>query len=184
MDNWYIYVNRETMQICRVSPALEEDADCHLVMVDRDVGISFVSEPHLVNDYVVYYDGTKVHLVKKEKTSNFVVPFYYSPLMIESNVENPDVLVTIKNKVLSVSMRKELSTYAMTIYGNVDSDNQRVQFYISAKNDPNKLIEILHVNMMQVITKGQVDFEFDYDLADVSIFTRKIFDSYGLINIE
>lgn len=178
-DNWYVYVSKETLQVTKVSPVLEED-DAHIIQIEKDVGLSFIDGPHLINEYVIYFDGTKAHFIKKEKSKDVVVPFYYSPLMIDSKVKDPDILVTIKKNKMTIALKPELKAYAMTIYGNVDKTKQSVEFYVSKKNDPNGLLEIFHVDMMELITKGVVTFEFDYEARNISIFTRKIFDSYGL----
>lgn len=182
-DNWYLYVNKETLRVSKVSPALEEEDGLHVIMIERELGLSFINAPHTINDYVVYYDGTVAHFIKKEKSKEVVVPFYYSPLIIVEGVENPDILLTydhVKDS-LTISLRDELKAYAMTMYSNVGKQKQRIEFYVSAKNDPNQLYGILHLDMMDLIAKGSVEFSsFEFDIERVSIFTRKIFDSYGL----
>jgi hypothetical protein len=183
-DNWYIYVNKETLQVYRVSPALEADDECHVTTVDKEVGISFIHAPHLLNDYAVYFDGTKVHFIKRDKTKDVVVPFYYSPLMIDKAESNPDILVTVGKGKIKFTLKKEIVNYAMTIYGSVDKTRQSVEFYISAKNDPNHIIEIIKVDMMKMISQKHVEVPFEYSANDVSIFTRKIFDSYGLKKVK
>jgi len=177
-NSWYLYVNKETLQVCRVSPSLEEADDCHLVQITQELGISFIDQPHTLNDYVVYHDGTVTHFVKKEKTNDVLVPFFYSPVMITESIENPDVLVTIHNEQLTITLRPELTAYAMTLYAS--APNPTAVFFVSAKNDPNQLIDALYVDMMKLISNGKEVFNFAYDPRLVSIFTRKVFDTYGL----
>lgn len=182
MDNWYVYISRETLQVTRISPALDEDLDSHIHVIEKDLGISFINGPHLINDYVIYYDGTIIHFIKKEKSSEVVVPFYYSPLIVGSDIPNPDISILIENNTMTISLRKELIPYARTMYGNVDKIKQCVEFYVSTKNDPNGLLQIVYVDMMELITQNKVIVnDFMYDANEISIFTRKIFDSYGMV---
>lgn len=181
MTQWYLYVSKETLTVTRVSPALEETDEHHIVQIDQELGISFIDQPHTLNDYVIYHDGTVTHFVKKDKSKEVLVPFFYSPAMIKEGVDNADIIVYIKNnEEMRVGLRPELINYAMSIYGNLPEDKRDVEFYISAKNDPNKLLEVKYIDMMVLIKGGLILTSFDYDANDVSIFTRKVFDSYGL----
>lgn len=179
-DNWFLYINKESLQVCRVSPLLEEDETSHLITVDKEIGLQFINSPHLIYDYVVYYDGNKAHFIKKDKSTAVIVPFFYSPLIIDQEVENADIQLTVNGDQLFVAIRPEIKAYAMTMYANIDRQKQLVEFYVSAKNDPNRLKEILYVNMMDLITKGFVSFTLKHDPKRISIFTRKIFDTYSL----
>jgi hypothetical protein len=179
-DNWWLYVNRDTLQICKVSATLEEDLTSHIIAIEKEVGVEFINSPHLIYDYVVYFDGVKAHFVKKDKTKEVLVPFFYSPLMIGDAESNVDILLEIKDQELTISLRPELKQYAMTMFANVDKQKQKVEFYVSAKNDPNHLIEIIQVDMMKLIAADSLTFKFNHDHNRISFFTRKIFDSYGL----
>jgi hypothetical protein len=180
-DNWYLYINKESLQVTGISASLDPETLDYVETIEKDLAIEFVNGPHLINDYIVYFDGTKPHFVKKEKSKDFVAPFYYSPLMMDKEVENADITVHLINDEMRVSLRKELSGYAMTIYGNVSEQKRNVEFYISAKNDPNKLYEVVYVDMMSLIAGSEVLIAFNYDPDKVSIFTRKIFDTYSLV---
>jgi len=177
-DNWYLYVDKETMTVCRVSPVLDGADDFHVIRINQELGISFIDQPHTINDYVVYHDGATTHFVKKDKTNEVLVPFYYSPVMIKEGTENPDVLLTIDNEQLVVTIKPELIQYAMTLFANID--DAQTLFYVSEKNDPNKLITVLSVDMKRLISTGEEKFGFVHNPRLVSIFTRKVFDSYGL----
>jgi len=180
-DAWYIYVDKQTLRVCKSSPALEEDDSAHVIKIERELGVSFVHSPHTINDYIVYFDGDKAHFLKKEKVNEAVAQFFYTPMLMKEGVTNPEITVKIKDEMMEVVLKKELISYATTLYTSVHPSKQFIEFYVSAKNDPNKLIEILKVNMLQVILSGSVSFPFKHDPNKVSLFTRKVFESYGLV---
>lgn len=180
-DAWYIYVNRETLRVCKSSPALEEDDESHIIKIERELGISFVQSPHTINDYIVYFDGTQAHFLKKEKVNAAVAQFFYTPMLMKEGVDNPEITVKIQDEMMEVILKKELISYATTLYTSVHASKQFIEFYVSAKNDPNKLIDIVKVNMLQVILTGSVSFPFKHDPKKISLFTRKVFESYGLV---
>jgi hypothetical protein len=182
-DHWYLYINKDTMQVCRVSPSLEED-DTYIVQIEAALGISFIESPHTINDYVVYHDGSTTHFIKKEKSADVLIPFYYSPQLIAEDVENPVITVYLLKDELQVTLSPELTSYALTLYGNMPKGKQHAEFYISAKNDPNKLLEIMEIDMLALARGGIVRMGFNHDPQEVSIFTRKVFDSYGLKIIQ
>jgi hydrogenase maturation factor len=181
-NNWWLSVDKETLQVCRVSPTLEEEESLYVLPIDRDLGISFVEGPHLINDYVVFHDGVKVHFVKKEKSNQVFVPFYYTPAILEEGVENPDILLSVNRdmKELTITLRNERRQYGLSLYVSLSKEKQRAQFYVSAKNDPNLLIETIEVDMIKLINTGKSVVPFKHDPSQTSIFTRKVFDSYGL----
>lgn len=181
-NNWWIYVNADTLQVCRVSPTYEEEDGLYSHPIERELGIQFVEAPHLINDYVVFHDGDKLHFIKKDKAKQVIVPFFYTPAILVKGIENPDILVSInkKSKEMTVTMRLERKQYGLSLYASLPKDKQKASFYISKRNDPNYLLETIQVDMIKLVNIGSVVIPFTHDITKTSVFTRKVFDSYGL----
>jgi hypothetical protein len=180
-DKWYVYVNCETLLVYKISPALEIDEASHIVEIDKALGITFIDSPHLINNYTVYYDGVKAHFIEKKSASEAISAFYFSPVLITETLCTPDINVDVSvSGKIKISIRKDLRQYAMSLYAAVDKPKRIFTFYISAKNDPNKLIDIINIDVIDLVSSGTLDLPFTHDPSKVSIFTRKIFDTYGI----
>jgi hypothetical protein len=181
-DPWYIYVYKDSLQIYRSSPSLEADDACHIIEIEKELGVSFVHAPHTMDQYIVFYDGEKAHFIKKEEANDKIVNFFFTPVIIKEVDHEVDMAFVIKEDEFDVVLRRELTTYVMSLYPSVDAAKRIVELYISAKNDPNHLIEIVKIDMVKLINeKNTLTFPFSYNIEDVSFFTRKSFDSYGLV---
>jgi hypothetical protein len=181
-DPWYIYVRKDTLQIYRSSPSLEADDECHIIEIEKELGVSFVHAPHTMDQFIVYYDGEKAHFIKKEEANEKVIQFFFTPVLIKEIEDEADLSIVVRDREFDVVLKKELTTYVMCLYPAVDQDKRIVELYISSKNDPNKLIEVVRINMVQLVNeKNTLTFPFNYKIEDVSFFTRKAFDSYGLV---
>jgi len=182
MNDWYLYVEKKSLRIRRNSPMLKQDDECHIIRIDPDLGSKLIHSPHLLNQYVVYFDGDKAHLIEKEKTSEAVNQFFYTPILLKENVPDPEITVTIKANQMTIELKKELIQYAWSLYGTLEKTKQYIEYYVSSKNNPNKLIEIIKVNMMDLSqSNGIMVYDFKHDITKVSIFTRKVFETYGLV---
>lgn len=182
MRDWHLYVNRDTLQVCQVSPSFTEDETMYSMVITQELGIQFIEAPHLINDYVVFHDGDKLHFIKKDKAKQIFVPFFYTPAILVNGVDNPDILVSInkKSKEMTITMRQERKQYGLSLYSALSKDKQKAAFYISLRNDPNYLLETIQIDMVKLIHTGSVVTKFTHDITKTSIFTRKVFDSYGL----
>lgn len=178
--SWYLYVNKESLQVCKVSPILEEDAETHILSIDQELGISFIESPHLIREYLIYFDGDVVHFIKKEKNKDGMAQFFYSPIIIQNDVENAELTLKSNGKTIEFALRKDVIPYASNMYSSIEGDKRYVEFYVSAKNDPNHLYDIVKVNMVDLIKTGKSKVPCKHDLSKVSIFTRKIFKSYSI----
>jgi hypothetical protein len=179
--NWYVYVEKNSLTVCRVSPVLEKEESCHVIPIDSELGISFIESPHLSREYFIYYDGTLAHFIKKEKTNKTLVPFFYSPVIMKHDVDNPEIQISFTSKTLTIDLKKELLGYASNLYSSLERDKQFAEFYVCAKNDPNHLIKIIKIDMIKLSMEGNVVVPFEkYDPKKMSLFTRKVFNSYGI----
>lgn len=182
-DKWYIYVRKDTLQIYRSSPSLELDDECHIIEIEKELGVSFVHAPHTFDDWVVYYDGEKANFIKKDKAAKAIIQFFFTPALLKE-VEGPtDLTFVIRDDAMDIVLRRELIAYVANLYSAVPVDRQFMELYISERNDPNKLLEIVRFNIMDVImtVDTTITVPFKHKLEDVSLFLRKTtFESYGL----
>ena len=136
MNNWWIHVDKDSLQVRKVSSTPEENDQWHLIAIEEELGIKFIDSPHLFREYLVYYDGTQAHFLKKSKT-NSLTPFFYTPMLIKEGVENPELSIIQRGDLLYFELKKDLSTYVSTLYATFERQKQLVEFYVCTKNDPN-----------------------------------------------
>jgi hypothetical protein len=56
------------------------------------------------------------------------------------------------------------------------------KFSITKANDPHLLIRTFDATVEQIAKGYTVHFEYDEEKSDVSIYTHKVFNTYGWIN--
>lgn len=180
-NDWWIYVRRDTLQVYRTSPVYEPDDETHIIRIDQELGLHFVHSPHKLKDYVIYYDGEKASIVKKDSVSTVVGSYYVTPVLIKEGVDHRDITIKVRDSEFDFVIRPELRAYGLSVYANLSREKQVIDLYISARNDPNQLLEIVKVNMIDVVNYGHATYPFKHKIGEVSFFTRKIFDHYGLV---
>lgn len=181
-DTSYVFVDKKTLQVRGVSPVNDGlDDTVHAITVSRNLAISLINEPHLCNNYIAYHDGTSAFLIKRENVGDLALLF--SPILIQISDGHENLQIDVYKDRLEFVLSKQVRGFAANAYGAMGTESQTAKFYVCAKNDPNKLIEIINIDMMQLIAGKNEVVNGEYDFEKISIFTRKVFDSYG-INIK
>jgi len=184
----YVYYNEETGEVIKVSsrPAA---AMCYNVI---EVAYSQVKDLILgkqsFNDYIVEYDSALKQLALKkikyeDNVTSIVDRLYNIPSTNTNTNTNTDITFFINstsNKVTIVAnekLRSDKHLYRL-------SDNIRMNFSITAKNDPNVLYENFNILLKDLLENEQMDvtklFRYTPELSQFSIYTTKYFDTYSL----
>lgn len=182
MFNYYCFVNLKDNKIFRISPInklKDEDPETLIFFkIDNDLakdlltGKKSYASMMLMRDENGYFLAEKELILKKfEKNFNLIDTL---PLLeIIENTKNDYINVTdikltinIKEKTIEIDIIKEI----------LQLINEPIQFYITNKNDPSKLIDIITLDK----NINTTTFKCECLNSDISIFTRRIFNNYYL----
>jgi len=144
--------------------------------IDEDTFVKFRTKASERKNYIVKYSVTKKDYVlvpyKDEKTV-----FDVREIFVEATSDKNSQCLITKNQngyVVSINVTKEDEILL--------HPHRLCKFSVTKKHDPHYLIRTFEATVEQITNKHQVSFIDDDEKEDVSIYTPKIFDSYGVIN--
>lgn len=176
-DKSFIYVDKITLNIFRIShweDPEDQANEYHKISIPRKLGIELIESPHKLLNYTVFYDGSAAVFIEKEKIQTNLL-LNYTPELIKEVKEQQDLTFYIKENKIEIVLKEELSSYAAQIAKSLSEEKQTSSLYISAKNNPNKLLKIVKFNMLD-LTKPPYKIEADFSYTDsVSMFMKKYF---------
>ena len=144
--------------------------------VDEDLYVDFIENPDKKENYVIKYD-----LSKKEYTL-----LEYEQPKFSYDIKDVIYHIPKQDKADCMITRSiELRCWKL----NVDvkekmllNPRQLCKFSVTKANDPHLLIRTFEATVEQIANGYTVQFEYDEEEGDVSIYTPKIFNSYGYKN--
>lgn len=144
--------------------------------VNEDLYVDFIENPDKKENYVVKFD-----LAKKKYT----LLEYEQP---KFNYDIKDIIYHIPKKDDADCMITRNTEWRnWKLYVNVKeklllNPNQLCKFSVTKENDPHLLIRTFDATVEQIANGHIVQFEYDEEEGDVSIYTPKIFNSYGYVD--
>tara|TARA_B100000212_G_scaffold337865_1_gene313465 strand:- start:1432 stop:1959 length:528 start_codon:yes stop_codon:yes gene_type:complete len=144
--------------------------------VNEDLYVDFIENPDKKDNYVVKFDLSK----KEYKLLEYEQPkFNYDIKDVIYHVpkeHKADCMITRsiewRNWKLNVNVKEKLLL----------NPNQVCKFSITKENDPHLLIRTFSATVEQIAKGHMVQFEHNEEEGDVSVYTPKIFNTYGFID--
>jgi len=167
---WLIF-DKDTSRITGLQNDTPETEFC--LEVNEDQYIDFMSNPDKKDNFVVKYD-----LAQKK----YVILAYEKP---KFTYDIKDVIYHVPKQSIGDCIIKRTDKWELVV--NVKKEmllnpRQQCKFSITKANDPHLLIRTFTATVEQ-ITKGYtVNFNYEEERGDVSIYTPKIFDTYGFFD--
>jgi hypothetical protein len=96
------------------------------------------------------------------------------------NSDNPDITVSMKDDILSISCSNELKQKLELNEGQditVAGKSHHV-FFVTHKDRPDFLIQTVTVPFSELLTTGK-NVKVEYNKYNVSVYTQKYFDNYS-----
>lgn len=121
----------------------------------------------------------KYEIVEKKKSSTKIQNFLYE-IPIAANAELL-IIKDVKNNCWKIKLDKSVRHL---LKENTVSTDQLLPFSITEYGDPNILYKYFTINMLDLIKQDiTIDFTmpFETQQQELSIFTRKVFKTYGAI---
>lgn len=170
---WLIF-DKDTSKVNGLQNYLPDTEYC--LEVNEDQYVDFIENPDKKENYIVKYDlaQQKYLLLEYEQPKfNYDIKdiIYHVPkqdhaeCMIARNIEWQQWKIT-------VNIEKQLLL----------DPRQLCKFSITKYNDPHLLIRTFSATVEQIAKGHIVRFDYDDEEGDVSIYTPKIFNTYGFIN--
>lgn len=167
-----------------VGVGAREDANYRCLEVDIEEVIDIIEGREPRRNYKVQYNPKKkslelVNVTEYTFDSSDINDFIYE--IPEKQVTDPDILVEhdLKNRCWRIIAGKELTK---SVKSKGLKLNNKLFFSITAKHDPNIVYKTFSIDFSAISKKHYeiLDFTMPFEDTDasISIFTRKIFDSY------
>jgi len=173
-----VVFDKDTGKIKRMGPSLKVENSIE-VPLSKIIGLKNGTDNRL--DYKVKYDvqQRKYTIVKRRKITTVTA----LELLYEIPYSSEAELQIIQNCAKKQWQIKLDSTLRKTLKENNLNTDQTVFFSITDVGDVNVLYKYFSIQMSELINSEVVELDFtmpfEQDKTEVSIFTRKIFNSYG-----
>lgn len=144
------------------------------VLVDRDLTKYRVrKDPKIDNLYSIELRPLESVYVKANDD------FLYE---ISDEGSDADLICKLTDTHLVIRMSKKAKSAYKGIYPiSATVKGQRLlKFYVTAKNDPHVMYHYTMVSLADLLSEKEIKSETEVDLRGCSIFTIKLFDTYGL----
>jgi len=167
---WLIF-DKDTSKIVGLQNYTPESEYC--LEVTEDQYVDFITNPDKKDNYIVKYDLSQ---------KKYVMLAYEQPKL---TYDIKDVIYHIPKQSVGDCIIKRTTEWNILV--NLKEQmlldpRQMCTFSITKANDPHLLIRTF-VATVEQITKGYtVQFDYEEESGDVSIYTPKIFDTYGFID--
>jgi hypothetical protein len=141
--------------------------------VSEDAYVDFMTNPDKKNNFVVKYD-----LSKKE----YVLLAYEQPKL---TYDIKDVIYHVPKQSIGDCIITRTTEWTLIVNVNEQmllDPRQLCKFSITKANDPHLLIRTFTATVQQITHGYTVQFEYPEEHDNVSIYTPKIFNSYGFID--
>lgn len=170
---WLIF-DKDTSKVSGLQNFQPDSEFC--LEITEDQYVDFSSDPNKKENYVVKYD-----VAKKE----YVLLEYEQP---KFNYDIKDIIFHVpKQADADCIISRNIEWRCWKLQVNVKekmllNPRQLCKFSITKANDPHLLIRTFEATVEQITKRHTVQFEYDEEEGDVSIYTPKVFKTYGLID--
>jgi hypothetical protein len=174
----YIYWNRDSGVMKIISPCPLEDSEMEnpFVVLLEDI-IPFLSGEKSRSDYYIGpSERGKLEIKKKSLDFSLLTD-------VARNSQLSEVIGGILNPDIEMNWDREERTLKIELISKIVPHHKHwLNFYITKRDDPYYLIQILKVQVRELAQskKKEVIREIDTDV-DISIYTNRVFDNYNLV---
>jgi hypothetical protein len=175
IEYWAVY-DPDTGKVKGIYPNESADSFEHKIKIDSEIAEAIGTGKILLSNCVIDFDSDTLEITEVKSLVKIDDVLHRVSEKQWSDIENPEVTITSKNNKLIFSM-SEKAKGKKRIHYNGDT---LMDFYITEYNDPNILFEKITIQLDNLITQDKI-FQFDYS-GKFSVFTRRIFKQYVLIN--
>ena len=141
--------------------------------VNEDDYVDFMNNPEKKDEYAVKYDvGKKEYLLLAYQKPKF-------------NYDIKDVIYHVPKQDTGICIITRTTEWNVNI--NITEQllldpRQLCRFSITKENDPHLLIRTFEATVEEITQGLTVQFEYNEEQGNVSIFTPKVFETYGYID--
>ena len=177
----------ETGIIDKISNQIPDDM--HYVEIDKDLYVQFVTDQLDYNSYLAVPNPKikgKFDLIEKNKnTVEFDVDKSIHCIDIVDSTDKEDVFYIIQNKKDNKWQAKARlsSSYISFLNQTKDYYDNTKLVYVTKDNDPNVLLDVLHVKIKNFLEQDIFDVESKYNYANsdqqVSLYTGVVHETYA-----
>lgn len=175
IEYWAIY-DPDTGKVKGIYPNESAEPFEHKIKVDTETAEAIGAGKILLSNCFIDFDSDTLEITEVKSLLKIDDVLHRVIEKQWSDMENPEVTITSKNNELIFSM-SEKAKGKKRIHYNGDT---LMDFYITEYNDPNILLKKITIQLDNLITQDKI-FQFDYS-EKFSVFTRRIFKQYVLIN--
>ena len=141
--------------------------------VNEDDYVDFMNNPEKKDEYAVKYDvGKKEYLLLAYQKPKF-------------NYDIKDVIYHVPKQSVGDCIIRRTNEWNLVVNVNEQmllNPRQLCKFSITKANDPHLLIRTFTATVQQITHGYAVQFDYKEEQVNVSIYTPKIFNSYGFID--
>lgn len=141
--------------------------------VSEELYVDFMTNPDKKDNFIIKYD-----LLQK----NYVLLAYEQP---KHTYDIKDVIYHVPKQSVGDCIIKRTDKWELVVNVNEQmllNPRQLCKFSITKANDPHLLIRTFTATVQQITHGYSVQFDSKEEQGDVSIYTPKIFNSYGFID--
>lgn len=176
----YVYFNDSGI-ITSISGRLDEDTTNAYAYFELDTIIDFLEGTKRFTDYAVTRTDNPLVFEIVKKKANIRQRNVKNQIYKLHEVEDYDILVEVSNKDIKVSASEDLvrrsgvrKNQSVSISGT-----DMHPFFITFKDKPDFLIDTVFVKMSDILSGDTVTINYEHKY-DVSVYTKKYFDTYSL----
>lgn len=175
IEYWAVY-DPDTGKVKGIYPNESAEPFKHKIKIDSEIAEDIGAGKILLSNCFVDFDSDTLEIVEIKSLLKIDDVLHRIIEKQWSNIENPDIIITSNGSELVFSM-SEKAKGKKRIHYNGDT---LMDFYITEYNDPNILLEKITIQLDNLIAQNK-QIQFNYP-RKFSVFTRRIFKKYVLIN--
>lgn len=131
-----------------------------------------------LSKYIVVEDRNhkgifNIKVNKRETTTEVWLSDFLTEVNNSTDSETPTIKCKLTSNKFSVKLQKKIKKNQVNL-------ETPVHFYLTAKNDPHWIFDQLSTTVGELIEHDYI-YKDVVDVADCSVYTKKIFKSYGLV---
>lgn len=130
-----------------------------------------------IGEYEIKKRSSEVSYVRTlERFLTEIVEGYEKRYELEIIADESSKIITFK---FTDEVRQEIIGSVEDIFQATIHGLKVLKFYCTTKNDPSMLVESFEVPIHKLLSEGAVEMDYNVDIRDYSIFTRRVLNKYG-----
>lgn len=146
----------------------------HKIKIDSDLAVSIFDGIVSITNCFVDLNSETFEVIQKESLRKIDDILHRIPEVEYSNIENPDVMITLKENDLSFSLSDSIKNKKIKWDGDTV-----LKFLVTEYNDPHKFHDVISFTLDDLYSQTQ-NFNYKGPLGKFSIFTNRILKTYAI----